>query len=355
MTSSRRGGKAPANSGASNAAKSVAAKQAKFGAQKPRSGTSEAKAGDDNKQSKGARAMLYAHWEKIAGATVVALIAAVGVWLDPLKDLVLHKIYQERAELALLVEPSEVESGGAISVRVRLTPTSEIDVADGVVKLIYNSGEVALAPGTVDSFNAKRSNQARILDEGTFSLHAKELPDGKKTNIYVTYSTKYGLHTSPMATVHVLPRHKNTHVPFIERSGSKAINLSGEWRIQVGASPGNLKIQQDARNDVEGEYSLGGPQSAKLPVKGYKDGTSFKVFFWRDAQGLQRWFVDSNFAVNQNDPRFIEMKGCAFLISEDRGVTHDSLVSLPDACAKRDFVGWRGIGASTFYATAQMR
>lgn len=296
-----------------------------------------------------------AHWEKLVGALLVGLAATVGVWLEPLKDYVLHKLYAERAELALLPDKKELLPGEAVTVRVRLSPGSEIDLADGVVKLQFDPEQVSLAPGSQESFNIKRSNQARIVDEGVFVLFARNHKDAVETRLHATLTTKYASHVAPEVALKLQAPPQDNPMPFIERSGSKAINVSGTWRIQVGVLQGSMKVRQDVRNDVAGEYRFSGKDATAFPVSGYKDGTSFKVFYLRNVRDTQRWFVDANFALNSEDPRFIEMKGCAFSILQDPNVTRDSPVAQGSSCVKRDFVGWRGDGASTFYATAQMR
>ena len=301
--------------------------------------------------------MLATHWEKVLGVAGVGLAAAIGIWLDPLKDFVLHKIYHEQAEIALLLSEGEFAPGSTVNVRVRVTPTSKINTADGIVKLTYDSRFFSLAPNSQDSFNVKRSDQARIFDEGTFILFVKSHKDTADTQLQATYTTKFGNHVSPEVKVKLPAQKRDTVFPYIERSGSKEIHLSGEWRIQLGASQGTMKVRQDPHNNVEGEYWFTESDTKVLPQRGYKDGTAYKVFFWRDVKGSQRWFIDANFDLNKQDPRFVEMNGCAFLIVQDAAITHDSPVPVPksDMCARRDFVGWRGVGASIFYATAQMQ
>ena len=299
---------------------------------------------------------LTAHWEKFAGALVVGLAAMVIFWLEPLKDLVLHKIYTERADIALLLDANELLPGAAVRVRVRVSPGPDIDAADGIVSLRFDPALLALAPGSLDSFNVKRSSQTRIFEEGSFVLFARKHTTAVETKLSATYRTKYDTYTAPEVALRLLAQKEDDPMPFIERSGGKAINLGGTWRIQVGASQGSMRVRQDARNDIAGDYWFSTPQrNSALPVSGYKDGTSFKVFYWRDPKGTKRWYIDANFSVNKDDPRFIEMRGCAFSIANDVGVIRDSPSPQADVCLKRDFVGWRGESASTFYATAQMR
>lgn len=312
--------------------------------------------GDAAKPSATPLDWVMAHWEKFAAALIATLAAMVAFWLEPLKDLVLHRIYSERAELALLLDAHELPPGAAVRVRVRIIPGPDIDAADGIVTLRFDPALLALGPGSLDSFNVRRSSQTRIFDEGAFVLFAKKHTTAVETRLSATYRTKYGTHSAPEVALKLLAQTEDDPMPFIERSGGKAINLGGTWRIQIGASQGSMRVRQDAHNDITGNYWFLAPQrSSALPVSGYKDGTAFKVFYWQDPQGTKRWFIDANFALNKEDPRFIEMKGCAFSIVNDVGVIRDSPAPQSDTCLKRDFVGWRGVAASTFYATAQIR
>ena len=85
------------------------------------------------------------HRDKIVGALVIGLLAAIGVWIEPLKDAVLHKIYTERAEVALLIDRSEIALGQTVQVRLRVSPSSKIDVAEGLVRLVFDPDHFTLA------------------------------------------------------------------------------------------------------------------------------------------------------------------------------------------------------------------
>ena len=236
--------------------------------------------------------------------------------------------------------------------RIGARPLSEIGVSAGVVKLIYNPELLSLAPDSSESFNAKEIESARLL-EGHYTLFSKAKA-AAPTTLSATYTTKYGKFEATPITILLRPQSETT-APFIERSGSKEINLSGEWRIEVGALSGGMKIRQDQRNDIHGTYwLLTSNGREELAIEGYKDGTSFKVFLLRDPNDITRWRIDSNFALNATDSRFIEIKGCAYAITRDALINKDSAVE-SDKCQARSYVGWKGTGASVFYATAQIK
>src|SRR5262249_52039484 len=151
-----------------------------------------------------------------------------------------------------------------------------------------------------------------------------------KAELHATLQTKFNTYTSKPVTVEVSPRREAT-APFIEQHGSQALNLSGEWRIEIGMANRRMAILQDGQSNIKGTYELEGAEGAKkLVVDGYKDGTSFKVFFYRNQEGSRRWRVDANFAVNQSDRQFVEIKGCAYSIVSDSTVTEDSVEEGPE-------------------------
>ena len=199
--------------------------------------------------------------------------------MEPLKEWALHKIYVEKAEIAVLIENLEVSSRKTLQVRVQIKPASQIDVADGLITLIYDSNYFELAPGSSKSFNVKKSSSMRILDEGDFKLLPKARESQTISQVKAIYETKYGHHESAPVSVKLLADQVNDSRPFIEKSGTNEINLSGTWKIAIGGNLGGMTILQDKKDVISGKYWMGTEaEGTKLPIEGWKDGTAFKVF-----------------------------------------------------------------------------
>jgi hypothetical protein len=293
----------------------------------------------------------------VLGAATLAILGALGFWLTPVKDIVLQRLYPERAEVSLIADRNAISSGQAIEVRIKIVQLSTFPVGKGVARLHFDQDVLALSPETSQSVNTGEISGATALDK-PFVLFGRQGKSGK-TELYATLETKAQTYKSAPLVVDVSLRREVT-APYIEQHGGQAINLSGEWHIEIGGEPGKMSISQDSKNAITGTYQLeNAPQSPRLIVDGYKDGTSFKVFFYRDKEGTRRWRADANFAINPSDTRFVEIKGCAYSIGKDSSVTDDSIVGGPDNDAScthlRNYVGWKGLGVSTFYATAEMQ
>jgi hypothetical protein len=292
----------------------------------------------------------------LLGAAVLAVVGALGFWLTPLKDIVLQRLYPERADVSIIADRQAISAGQALEVQIKIGQLSTFPVGKGVARLQFDQELLTLAPEASPSVNTGEISGVTALDK-RFVLFARPGKSGK-AELHATLQTKASTYRSAPLTVEVSPQQEVT-APYIEQHGSQAINLSGEWHIEIGGVPGRMTIAQDPKNNITGTYELESTAAAtSLTVDGYKDGTSFKVFFYRNREGSRRWRADANFAVNPTDTRFIEIKGCAYSIARDSTVTEDSVAGTADKdapCAhSRSYVGWRGSGGSTFYATAQM-
>jgi hypothetical protein len=293
----------------------------------------------------------------LVGAAVLAVVGALGFWLTPLKDIVLQRLYPERAEVSIIADRNSISAGQAVEVQIKIAQFSTFPVGKGVARLHFDQELLALPPDASSSVNTGEISGVTTLDKHfvLLGLHGKS----GKAEVYATLQTKARTYRSAPLSVEVSPRREVTAAPYIEQHGSQAINLSGEWHIEIGGSSGRMTIAQDPKNSITGTYELeSAAPASRLTVDGYKDGTSFKVFFYRDREGSRRWRADANFAINPSDTRFVEIKGCAYSIARDSTVTEDSVAGAADKdapCAhSRSYVGWKGSGGSTFYATAQM-
>lgn len=295
------------------------------------------------------RQFLRDQTKTVAGALAVALMGAFAFWLSPLKVVVLNKVYPERADVEVIADTTSLSPGQALQVQVKIAQRSTFPVSNGLTTLHFDSSALVLSPDTARNVNTGPVEGARILDK-PFVLFPAPGKSGT-TELYATLQTKFGTYTAPRVRLEVMaPR--EIKAPYIERHGTHALNLSGRWRIEIGGSTGFMEITQDARNDVAGTYAVDGMRDTPMRVHGYKDGTSFYVFFDRTKGGDRRWRIAANFAINKSDTRFVEMEGCAYGIQQDANILTDS----PDSmCTRpRNYTGWRGIAASRFYATAQM-
>lgn len=144
-----------------------------------------------------------------------------------------------------------------------------------------------------------------------------------------------------------------TNIPYLEMTDTSRVNLSGLWPISLGAEHGQMEIRQDEKNRIQGNYVL--EDERKGQVDGFKDGTSFRVFFQWSQPGVEKLRIEASFKINELDKRYIEMEGCAYGLAKDNNVKMDAGGKDKSCKDVRDYVGWKGVTVTSFYATAQLR
>ncbi|TFW26536.1 hypothetical protein [Duganella callida] len=287
-------------------------------------------------------------------------LSAAGLWAyfspftDPLKQSLAHKLYKESPSIQISCSPCAISPGESTRINVEISPNSVADIDKGVVKIRYDKNIFILSSDTPPSFETEAINSRRRLDK-YFALYlSKNATNVSSSEIRASLATKYGEYDSDALSISLAPPQSTAELPYIDPNGRREVILSGEWRIEIGGSLGGMKITQDQHNDITGTYWLNSPTGRiESQIEGYKDGTSFKVFFLRP-KSQSRWRIDANFALNVSDKSFIEMTGCAFSLKPDKTVQSDSSTPIK-GCAVRNYPGWRGDGSTTFTASAQLR
>jgi hypothetical protein len=264
----------------------------------------------------------YGAWQasrRVVMLVVAALIIAIGV-LVPWKT-VRQRLYPEKATVVLSVDRASLSQGQSIQVHVEISQQSMFPVTKGVLRLQVDPEFLAFPPGAEAALNTEEIAGVVRLPK-PFVLFAASNKTGK-TEISATLQTMSGTYRAPVVSVNVSPSSARNR-PFIEAQGGNGLNVTGEWRIEVGGVLGTMFVQEYANHTVAGTYHLDSMEDGiTMKVEGFKDGTTFKVFFERPGNA-RRLRVDANFKVNPTDTRFVEMTGCAFLIQRDTSITEDS-------------------------------
>lgn len=295
----------------------------------------------------------------LVATAAVALAGAVGFWLTPLKDTIFYELYPEKADISLSLDRSSISPGQPVQVHVKISQVSSSPVTKGRVTLHFEPTLLSRAPGIPPYLDTSEANGVQTLDK-PFVLFAGQNPG--KVELFATLETRFGTHTSPRVPLELISQ-RDVRAPYLEQhDGSHAINLSGEWHIEIGGAHGTMKIAQDAKNNVTGTYAVETVTRGPETVDGYKDGTRFSVSLYRQDADKRRRRVEANFCRNASDPRYVEIRGCAYEVERDPAVTkavaveRDPKECVPPPCAEsRNYMGWRGVGVLSFYATAQMR
>lgn len=288
------------------------------------------------------------------GLTAAGVFAYFTPFIDPLKTAVLHYMYTEKAVITLSCDPCTISKGEATRISIAIAPSPSVDIAEGVLKLDFNERELTLSDETPSSFETSVISSKRLLSK-SFVLYPTEAVTSQiRSAATVMLETKFGVHKSEPIQIFIEPSVGDARGPYIEPGGKHRVVLTGEWRLELGGSLGGMRITQDEKDDISGVYWLNEPTGRiEAKVDGYKDGTSFKVFFMRPKK-QSRWRVEANFYTNAVDKGFIEIRGCAFSLRPDSTVVTDS-ASPMTSCTARNYVGWRGDGGATFWASAKLR
>jgi len=266
-----------------------------------------------------------------------------------------HRLYPDAVDVLVSVNAPAALAGQEVRVHVALRQRSFFAIGNGVVEVLFDPTHLAFAEGSPRALNIDRLVGAVNLSE-PFVLVANPGVDAR-TTLRARLETQAGSHLSAPVPIELVSG-RGAGRPYLERGGTHAFNLSGDWQIEMGAALGHMSIEQDARNQVRGTYSFQGASSSPpLRVQGFKDGTSFKVVFEGRPEGQARIRIDAVFQRNPKDARFLEMHGCAFTLRRDLSVTEDSpVVAGREGCGQaRNYVGWRGDSAAPFWASAQLQ
>lgn len=287
------------------------------------------------------------------GITIAGVFAYFAPFISPIKNSVLHYLYTEKANIKLSCNPCSINKGEATRINIEISPSPSIDIAEGVIKLNFNDRELALSEETPSSFETSKITAKRLLEKSFLLYPNKPSESPIRSSVAVVLETKYGIHRS--APIHILiePRKSDDTGPHIEVGGKHHVVLTGEWQLELGASLGRMKIYQTEKDDIFGNYWLNGPEGRiEAKVDGYKDGTSFKVFF-EQPKKQSRWRIDANYFIDASEKGVIEIKGCAFSIRPDSNIVTNSAFPVAD-CTKRNYIGWKGDAATTFWASARL-
>ena len=225
------------------------------------------------------------------------LLGAVAIWLTPVKSCVTHKVWREAAEIMLLPDATRLTVGDRVGVTVLITPTSHLDVTEGVLT-VATSREAQVTP---EQLKTPSIAAPTPLSSPTFVVRA--LSVGLAT-VHVRLRTRYGEYTKQI-TLNIDARTASSQPTWGDFSGS--------WNIAVGPFLGEMQITQTGTR-FDGKYFFGGGHEDGF-VEGYRDGTEFHAAFIRKGASPFRWQIEAPL----NETESLELKGTARLHAFEAG------------------------------------
>ncbi len=232
----------------------------------------------------------------VAVAVVTAAIGAFGFWLSPLRDIVAHKIWHEKAVILLTTDYARVPEGSLVHLRVIVTPQSAVHVDKGVVTVTFDRQRLRLRTGQ-SNFASPTIDAPTVLPDGN-AIEFLSLAPGT-TDIQVELQTRYGNYSAN--TKLVIEQAQITDEATRE-------NFTGSWILRLGSSRGKMEIRQQGHTAVTGHYFL--DSGDKGVIDAGRDGDKFWGSFTRGSS-VTKWVIEkADIVTNQG---YMELKGSAYL------------------------------------------
>lgn len=287
---------------------------------------------------------------KILSTVGLAIVAFVGALLSPLRANIYQYFWPPSLEISVINYKKEICEDCELRLGIRLDQKSRDKIGPGTL-------DVKL--GNHLSFEDEKQSSALIPE---FQGSINPFPDRLSirtdrgytgpTWVELKYSNR-GYEAIKKIALTIVPRNAEK-TPFIVTTDTNRVNLSGEWSFNVGADHGTMSIMQTTDSKIHGSYEFSEVHGEKGTIAGFKDGTTFRVFFYKNEQDVRKRRIEGIFQINSTDKNYIEIKGCAYGIEKDISVVTDS--ESTERCTRlKNYVGWRGISVTEFYASSVLK
>lgn len=244
---------------------------------------------------------------------LVGIIAAGGVILSPLKELIFQHVWTEKAKIEIIA-PDKINEGDIINVQVIVHPDS----------FTISPGVLTLQPNTSQSNNKNFSLIDKDLGrkDETYSTEIKEIMNAPKI---LPLNAKWTLQARTLGKtklVAILKTNQGEYkgekeVAIQEKSLSSLPlpeNFTGKWPIEFGLYRGVMEIKVK-EGFVTGNFDLDGSASSAIikegGIIGIKDGDVFSVDFIEKGAN-RKWKIKANI---DTKPNYIKIDGKATLLT----------------------------------------
>lgn len=217
-----------------------------------------------------------------------ALVALLGFWVSPLKEIVFHEIWSEAATVELHLNSDRVGEGDEFNVSVIVIP-KRIELSAGTIAVEYSSDTLQLrSPGNVISVPAtKEATVATIL---TF----RALKHGPAL-AHISLRTKYGSYGVDCRFI---------VLDLADQSHPTKYNLTGRWNLRMDQSNGELHLI-DRDGAISGSYELDSGDIGT--IRGVRGPAAFQVSL-SSSKKHQRYSVECIVGLQDE---YLELKGDA--------------------------------------------
>lgn len=290
----------------------------------------------------------FIYENKVLSSIGTSLVALLIYFSEPLKLNVYNYLWPEKVEIQIDYDKNSVCSSCEFPISIKLMQASEGKIKSGILNISLINGLTLRDP----------AQQSIKIPEfsGTIDAHGSPIiiraDHTFKTNGMIDVSYKNPIFQATKKII-IINRISESNEPKIVSTDTNRVDLSGSWNINIGADTGEMVIKQDEKSKIHGIFHL---NQMDGKVDGFKDGTTFRVFFIKDDNNESKIWIEGIFRRNKDDDKYIEIDGCAYGIKKDKNVNKATEGSKLDNCIyTKDFFGWRGISVSAFYATALLQ
>src|SRR5262249_53333604 len=81
---------------------------------------------------------------KIIIAVATAVVSIIGVWMKPLQQIVLHRIYREHVALEIKLDDQSVTEGDAAEAKIVIIPDKDVEVSPGIISVVADRDSIRL-------------------------------------------------------------------------------------------------------------------------------------------------------------------------------------------------------------------
>jgi hypothetical protein len=230
----------------------------------------------------------------LVGAT--ATLGTVGFWLSPLRDIVGHLLWREKAAIFATTDSSRVLEGGTLRIQTAVIPQSQVPVDKGVLTFTADKRFLQHTGGQ-NAFPTPIIESPVVLPDGK-GVELLALAPGV-TDVEIQLQTKYGIYKTSVKI--------EIDAAVITGEATRA-NFTGSWILRIGSARGKMNIRQQGHTELAGDYFL--DNGDKGVIDGSRDGISFEASFTR-GNSVTRWMVER--ATIETTPGYLELKGSAYL------------------------------------------
>ena len=225
-----------------------------------------------------------------------AILGTVGFWLSPLRDIVRHLLWREKATIFVTADSSRVSEGSTVKIQTAVIPQSQVAVDKGVITFTADKGFLQFMGGQ-NTFPTPVIESPTVLPDGK-GVELLALAPGT-TDVGIQLQTKYGIYRTKVKV--------EIDAAVIGGEATRA-NFTGSWILRIGDGRGKMNIRQKGPTELAGDYFL--DNGDKGVIDGSRDGVSFEASFTR-GNSVTRWVVER--ASIEAPPGYLELKGPAYL------------------------------------------